>query len=212
MAGLHCGNRVRVRKEDIYSGGKFDISVQTFRCMNFWRGSYHKSKTRPDGTAPHRNVLSVYGFLAETERSGLSVCSLFSVNKQTDQSNSALLTYTAPPTTFSVRNLYRYGKLSVANREYPGQNKQTKLGLQYPPSSKSGGSIIHDIINTAAPTAPVSLHLWWRVVPETDPLSEAVGAEWQAAVFLVQMSFLFKQSWQAVRVKLGRLPCRMEPF
>lgn len=37
----------------------------TFRCMNFCRGSYHNSRTRPDGTAAHRNVLSVYGFLAK---------------------------------------------------------------------------------------------------------------------------------------------------
>lgn len=33
--------------------------------MNFCRGSYHNNNTRPDGTAPQRNVLSVYGFLAE---------------------------------------------------------------------------------------------------------------------------------------------------
>lgn len=42
--------------------------TQTFRCINFCSGSYHSSSTRPDGTAPHRKVLSVYGFLAGRER------------------------------------------------------------------------------------------------------------------------------------------------
>lgn len=42
--------------------------AQTFRCINFCSGSYHSSSTRPDGTAPHRKVLSVYGFLAGRER------------------------------------------------------------------------------------------------------------------------------------------------
>lgn len=36
----------------------------TFRCMNFCRGSYHRSRTSPEGTAAQRNVLSVYGLRA----------------------------------------------------------------------------------------------------------------------------------------------------
>ncbi len=41
----------------------------TLRCMNFCSGSYHNSSTRPEGTAAHKNVLSVYGLRADEEKS-----------------------------------------------------------------------------------------------------------------------------------------------
>lgn len=41
-----------------------EINALTFRCMNFCRGSYHRSRTSPEGTAAQRNVLSVYGLRA----------------------------------------------------------------------------------------------------------------------------------------------------
>lgn len=127
MTGLHCGNRVRVRKEDIYSGGKFNISVQTFRCMNFWRGSYHKSKTRPDGTAPHRNVLSVYGFLAETQRAGLSVCSCSPwTNRLTRVTQHCL------PTLHLLQPLVSGIFTDMANFLWPTENIQVRTSRQIP--------------------------------------------------------------------------------
>lgn len=51
-------NATKIRKR----GDK--INALTFRFINFCRGSYHKSRTSPDGTATQRNVLSVYGLRA----------------------------------------------------------------------------------------------------------------------------------------------------
>lgn len=50
----------------------------------------------------------------------------------------------------------------------------------------------------------------YHAQPGVDPLSEAVGAERQTALFLQKMSFLFKQSRQTVGIKLGRLPCKID--
>lgn len=52
----------------------------------------------------------------------------------------------------------------------------------------------------------------YHAQPGVDPFSEAVGAERQTAVFLLQMSPLFKQSRQTVGIKLGGLPCEMDTF
>lgn len=45
------------------------VKIITFRCMNFCSGSYHSSRTSPEGTAAHKNVLSVYGLRAKEEKS-----------------------------------------------------------------------------------------------------------------------------------------------
>lgn len=48
---------------------EMSVKIITFRCMNFCSGSYHNSRTSPEGTAAHKNVLSVYGLRANGEKS-----------------------------------------------------------------------------------------------------------------------------------------------
>lgn len=119
------------------------MSVQTLRCMNFWRGSYHNSTTSPDGTAPHRNVLSVYGFLAERRKKDAEPTVITAQTSRACRTPSVSLTYATSPTAFSVGNLHRYGKLPV-DQETIDRSARTPL-------FKS--STLEHIIG-------VSFHLW----------------------------------------------------
>lgn len=149
-------------------------------------GSYHNSSTSPDGTAPHRNVLSVYGFLAKRRTKEAEPSVITAQTHRACGTQSASLTHAASPTAFSVRNLHRNGKLPVG-QETTDRSARTPL---FKPSTPE--------------------HVTSAFPPVADSLSEATGAEWQTAVFLLHVSSLFKQSGQTVGTQLGRLPCRME--